>query len=40
MDPLGLIREVSKHSGEGFLQSLVDIANDIKKSKGIPLEWT
>ena len=39
MDPLGLIREVFKHSGEGFLQSLVNMANDIKKSKVIPLEW-
>ena len=39
MDPLGLIREVFKHSGKGFLQSLVDMANDIKKSKVIPLEW-
>ena len=39
MGPLGLIREVYKHSGEGFLQSLVDMANDIKKSKVIPLEW-
>ena len=39
MDPLGLVREVFKHSGEGFLQSLVDMANNIKKSKVIPLEW-
>ena len=38
MDPLGLIPEVFKHSG-GFLQSSVDMANDIKKSKVIPLEW-
>ena len=39
MDPLGLIREVFKHSGECFLQSLVDMANDIKSLKVIPLEW-
>ena len=39
MDSLGLIREVFKHSDEGFWQSLVDMANDIKKSKVIPLEW-
>ena len=39
MHPLGLIREVFKHSGDGFLQSLVDMANDMKKSEFIPLEW-
>ena len=39
MDPLGLIQEVFKHSSEGFLQSLVDMANNIKRSKVIPLEW-
>ena len=38
MDPLRLILKVFKHSGEGFLQSSVDMANDIKKSKVIPLE--
>ena len=30
-DPLGLIRQVFNHSGEGFLQSLVDMANDIQR---------
>ena len=39
MDPQGLIREVFKHLGEGFFQSLVDMANDIKKSKVISLKW-
>ena len=38
-DPLELIWEILKHSGECFLQSLVDMANDIKKSTVIPLEW-
>ena len=38
MDPLGLIQGVFKYSGEGFLQSLVDMANDIKKSKSLGVE--
>ena len=37
--PWGILRKFSKcHSSEGFWQSLMDMANDIKTSKVIPLE--
>ena len=39
MDPTGLIREVFKTAGDGFLLSVLEVANFIKRSKVIPIEW-
>ena len=39
MDPTGLIREVFKTAGDGFLLSVLEMVNFIKRSKIIPIEW-
>ena len=39
MDPTGLIREVFKTAGDGFLLYVLEMVNVIKRSKVIPLEW-
>ena len=39
MDPTGLIREVFKTAGDGFLLSVLEMVNFIKRSKVIPIEW-
>ena len=39
MDPTGLVREVFKTAGDGFLLSVLEIGNFIQRSKVIPLEW-
>ena len=44
MDPTGMVREIFKKAGDGFLNSLLDMMNSIKTSKILPLElsktWT
>ena len=39
-DPTGLIREVFKNAGDALLHSICDMANSVKRSKVIPLEWS
>ena len=39
MDPTGMVREIFKKTGDGFLNSLLDMMNSIKTSKILPLEW-
>ena len=39
-DPIGLIREVFKNAGDALLHSICDMANSVKRSKAIPLEWS
>ena len=39
IDPTGLIREVFKTAGDGFLLSVLEMVNFIKRSKVIPLDW-
>ena len=39
-DPTGLIREVFKNAGDALLHSVCDMANSVKRSKAIPLEWS
>ena len=39
MDPTGLIREVFKTASDGFLLSVLEMVNFIKRSKVIPIEW-
>ena len=39
MDPTGLAREVFKTAGDGFLLSVLQMVNFIKRSKVILLEW-
>ena len=38
-DPTGLIREVFKNAGDALLHSICDMANSVKRTKAIPLEW-
>ena len=38
MDPTGLVREVFKTDGDGFLLSVLEMVNFIKRSKVIPPE--
>ena len=40
MDPTGMVREISKKAGDGFLNSVLDMMNSIKTSKLLPLEWS
>ena len=40
MDPTGMVREIFKQAGDGFLNSLLDMTNSIKTSKFLPLEWS
>ena len=40
MDPTGMVREIFKKAGDGFLNSLLDMMNSIKTSKILPLEWS
>ena len=39
-DPTGLIHEVFKNAGDALLHSICDMANSVKRSKAIPLEWS
>ena len=39
-DPTGLIRKVFKNAGDALLHSICDMANSVKRSKTIPLEWS
>ena len=39
-DLTDLIREVFKNAGDALLHSICDMANSIKRSKTIPLEWS
>ena len=39
-DSTGLIREGFKNVGDALLHSICDMANSIKRSKAIPLEWS
>ena len=38
MDPTGMVREIFKKAGNGFLNSLLDMMNSIITSKIVPLE--
>ena len=38
-DPTGLIHEVFKNAGDALLHSICDMANSVKRSKTILLEW-
>ena len=40
MGPTGMVREIFKKAGDGFLNSLLDMINSIKTFKIVPLEWT
>ena len=40
MDPTGMVREIFKKAGDGFLNSVLDMMNSIKTSKILPLEWS
>ena len=40
MDPTGMVREIFKKAGDGFLNSLLAMINSIKTSKLLPLEWS
>ena len=40
MDPIGMVREIFKKAGDGFLNSLLDMMNSIETSKILPLEWS
>ena len=40
MDLTGLVREVFKTAGNGFLLSVLEMVNFIKRSKVILLEWS
>ena len=39
-DPRGLIHEVFKNAADALLHSICDMANSVKRSKTIPLEWS
>ena len=40
MDPTGMVWEIFKKAGDGFLNYLLDIMNSLKTSKIVPLEWS
>ena len=40
MDPTGMVMEIFKKAGDGFLNSLLDMMNPIKISKIVSLEWS
>ena len=40
MDPTGMVRDIFKKAGDGFLDALLDMMNSIKTSKIVPLEWS
>ena len=40
MDPTGMVKEIFKQAGDGFLNSLLDMINSIETSKILPLEWS
>ena len=40
MNPTGMVREIFKKAGDGFLNSVLDMMNSIKTSKIWPLEWS
>ena len=40
MDPTGMVREIFKKAGDGFLNSVLDMMNSIKTSEILPLEWS
>ena len=39
MDPTGMVKEIFKKAGDGFLNSLLDMMDSIKTSK-MPFEWS
>ena len=40
IDPLGFVREMFINGGEALTQSLLQMANSLKRMKSVPVNWS